>query len=290
MSRRWGKTVMRMGSNVGFFAGFFPGFFVVAFLVAGLVQIPGAWLAPLVSQASNQRLRLSDVEGSIWNARATLHAFDRSSSRWHPGLGIRWSMAWTELFGARIAFDLNLGDLSQIDLTHDNLSHDAGGVAQVTADVRGWSLNRVKLRMPVAPLASSMQGALADYGWSGTLIANGAAFRCQWDGLFSDCSGQLAFDWIAAHSAQIPGPALGDYRLRLTGESQAMRFDLSTERGRLQIAGAGDYSKGSLHFGGEAWVTTDDSASLDTLLRAIGRPGSAPGRYLIEYREKIGVR
>ncbi|MSQ52552.1 MAG: hypothetical protein EXR28_11750 [Betaproteobacteria bacterium] len=251
------------------------GFLVFAFLLAALIQVPGAWLAPLAFQASNQRLRLADVEGSIWNARAAMHVFDRSSSRWHPGIGIRWRIAWMDLFAGRLAFDLTL---------------DAGGVAQIAAEWRGWSLNRVNARLPVAPLASSMQGALADYGWSGILIASGTAFRCDWVGPISDCTGQLAFDWIDAQSAQIPGPALGDYRLRLTGENQAMHFDLSTQRGRLQIAGAGDYSAGSLRFGGEAWAARDDSAGLDTLLRAIGRPGSKPGRYLIEYRESSGVR
>ena len=93
--------------------------------------------------------------------------------------------------------------------------------------------------------------------------------------------------WERAAVAQIPGPPLGDYLLRLTAEGAALRFDLKTVRGRLQIAGAGELSAGTLRFAGEAAAAGEGAASLEAVLRSIGRPGSAPGRYLIEYREKM---
>jgi len=103
----------------------------------------------------------------------------------------------------------------------------------------------------------------------------------------TECAGQIELTWERAAVAQIPGPPLGDYLLRLTAEGAALRFDLTTVRGRLQIAGAGELSSGTLRFAGEAAATGEGAAGLDPVLRAMGRPGTAPGRYLIEYRETM---
>jgi hypothetical protein len=80
---------------------------------------------------------------------------------------------------------------------------------------------------------------------------------------------------------------LGDFRVRVTAEGEALRFDVGTLRGRLQIVGAGELTAESLRFSGEAEARGEDNAGLETVLRALGRPGSAPGRYLIEYREAL---
>jgi hypothetical protein len=80
------------------------------FLLAAIIQFPAAWLAPWTAQATQQRWRLGAVEGTIWRGQATLSAFDRRSGRWHPGLGIRWRMVWSELLRGRAAlqFDFDL--------------------------------------------------------------------------------------------------------------------------------------------------------------------------------------
>lgn len=132
-------------------------------------------------------------------------------------------------------------------------------------------------------IAALLPGTLGDYGWSGTMRGRGAEFRCRWTR--PECTGQIELTWERAAVAQIPGPPLRDYVLRLIAEGEALRFDLTTVRGRLRIGGAEEWSAGTLRFAGEAAATGEGAASLDTVLRAIGRSGTAPGRYLIEYRE-----
>jgi hypothetical protein len=248
---------------------------IALFLLAAVVQFPAAWFAPWLSQATHQRWRLGAVEGTVWQGSATVYGFDRPSGRWHPGRGLRWRLAARELLpGMR-----GLGRLAvQVDF-------DQGGGAKLAAGIRGWSIERIDAMLSADQIAALLPGTLGDYGWSGTMRGRGAEYRCRWTR--TECTGQIELTWERAAVAQIPGPPLGDYLLRLTAEGAALRFDLRTVRGRLQIAGAGELSAGTLRFAGEAAAAGEGAAGLDPILRAIGRPGTAPGRYLIEYREKM---
>jgi hypothetical protein len=69
------------------------------------------------------------------------------------------------------------------------------------------------------------------------------------------------------------------------GEGQAMRVDLSTLSGRLQINGSGEITASSLGFKGAASATGNDAGALDAMLRTLGRYSGTPGKYLIDYRE-----
>ena len=248
---------------------------IALFLLAAVVQFPAAWLAPWLAEATHQRWRLGAVDGTVWEGRATVYGFDRPSGRWHAGRGLRWRLAARELLpGVR-----GLGRLAvQVDF-------DEGGGAKLAAGIEGWSIERIDAVLSADQIAALLPGTLGDYGWSGTMRGRGTEYRCRWTR--PECAGQIELTWERAAVAQIPGPPLGDYLLRLTAEGAALRFDLRTVRGRLQIAGAGELSEGTLRFAGEAAATGEGAASLEAVLRSIGRPGAAPGRYLIEYREKM---
>ena len=253
-------------------------FGVGLFLLAAIVQLPAAWLAPWIAQATHQRWRLGAVEGTVWQGRATLFALDRPTGRWRPGRGVRWRLAAGKLSPGLKRLE-GLGRLAvQVDL-------DDGGGAQLAAGVRGWSIERLDAMLAADQIAALLPGALGEYGWSGTMRGRGAEFRCGWTR--PDCTGRIELMWQRAAVAEIPGPPLGDYLLRLTAEGEALRFDLRTARGRLQITGSGELSAGTLRFAGEAGATGESAGNLDTILRALGRPGAAPGRYLIEYRETL---
>jgi general secretion pathway protein N len=240
------------------------------FLVFAVVQLPAAWLAPWIAQATHQRWRLGAVEGTLWHGRAAVYGFDRASGRWRAGRGLRWRIAWGELpaWPPRLA--------AQVDL-------DDGGSARIAAAIGGWSVERIDALVSADQIVALLPGTLGDYGWSGTMRARGAEFGCRWKR--PECTGQIELAWERAGVAQLPGPPLGDYRLRVTAEGEALRFDVATVSGRLQITGAGELSAGQLRFNGEAAATGD--ASLIPILASIGRPGAAPGRYVIEYREPM---
>jgi len=245
-------------------------FGVGLFAFAAVVQLPAAWLAPWIAQATHQRWRLGGVEGTLWQGRATVYGLDRPSGRWHAGRGISWRLAWGELLRGRLAVQADL---------------DGGGGARLAAAIRGWSIERLDAVVSADQIAALLPGTLGDYGWSGRMRARADEFHCLWAS--SQCTGRIELTWENAAVAQVPGPPLGDYRLRLTAEGKALRFDLATTRGRLQITGSGELSARSLRFAGEAAATGESAGNLGTILRALGRPGAAPGRYLIEYRETM---
>lgn len=245
-------------------------FGVGVFLVSAIVQLPAAWLAPWIAQATHQRWRLGAVEGTLWQGRATVFGFDRPSGRWRAGRGVRWRTAWGEL----LAWPPRLP--VQVDI-------DNGGGARLAAAIGGWTVERLDALLSADQIVALLPGTLGGYGWYGTMRARGAEFGCRWRR--PECAGRVELTWERAGVAQIPGPPLGDYQLRVTAEGEALRFDLATVRGRLQITGAGELSAGRLFFNGEAAATGD--VSLVPILVSVGRPGAAPGRYVIEYRETL---
>lgn len=245
-------------------------FGVGVFLVSAIVQLPAAWLAPWIAQATHQRWRLGAVEGTLWQGRATVFGFDRPSGRWRAGRGVRWRTAWGEL----LAWPPRLP--VQVDI-------DNGGGARLAAAIGGWTVERLDALLSADQIVALLPGTLGGYGWYGTMRARGAEFGCRWRR--PECAGRVELTWERAGVAQIPGPPLGDYQLRVTAEGEALRFDLATVRGRLQITGAGELSAGQLRFNGEAAATGD--VSLVPILVSVGRPGAAPGRYVIEYRETL---
>jgi general secretion pathway protein N len=246
----------------------------VAFLLLAIaIQFPAAWLAPAVAGATSGRWRIAGASGTVWHGRAMLYTFDRTTGYWHPGRAVAWDVLWTRLASGTLA---------------SRLAFDDGGKADLSASTAGWSLNDADATFPAAQLAVLLPSVIGDYGWSGTLAARAAAFRCSWGRPV--CSGQVELAWNGAATVQIPGPPLGDYGVRVIAEGDALRFAVTTLRGRLRITGAGEVSGGRLRFNGEAQATANDDVRLESILRVIGRPGSAPGRYLIEYADTQSPR
>jgi general secretion pathway protein N len=246
---------------------------VLFFLLAIALQFPAAWVAPVVARATNDRWRIADANGTAWRGRATLYTFDRTTGYWYPGRAVSWHVLWTRIASGRLA---------------SRLEFDEGGKAELSASPAGWSLNDLDATFPAAQLAVLLPSTIGDYGWTGTLAARSSAFRCSWGRPV--CGGQIELMWNDAATVQIPGAPLGDYGMRIIAEGDALRFAVSTLRGRLRITGAGEISGARMRFNGEAQATANDDVRLESILRVIGRPGSAPGRYLIEYADAQSAR
>lgn len=249
-------------------------FLGAAFTVFAIAaQFPASWLAPVVARATHERWRLAATEGTVWRGGAMLYTYDRTSGYWSAARGVTWHVLWDRLASGVIATQLEFDD---------------NGRAKLAAGLDGWSLADVDASFPAALLAVLLPSTIGDYGWAGTVVARGTAFRCGWRRPL--CTGQFDFAWSSAATAQIPGPVLGDYSVRVIGEGDALRFAVSTLQGRLQLAGAGEISAGRLRFTGEARAHANDDVRLESLLRVVGRPGTSPGRYLIEYIDGTKAR
>ena len=240
------------------------------FLLFAAVQLPASVLAPWIREATSQRWRLSGIDGTVWHGAAALNGIDRASGRWQPGARIRWRVAWAELFRGRFVL--------QID-------QDGGGGARIAASLPAWTINDLDAGLPVSQIAALLPGTLGEYGWAGTARLRGKEFSCRWSRL--NCTGQIDLEWANAAVAQLPGPVLGDVRVRVVAEGEALRIDLVTLRGRLHLSGTGELTTEALRFSAEAEARGEGAAGLEAVLKAMGRPGPTPGRYLIDYREKL---
>jgi len=242
------------------------GLFVLFLLFALVLMWPATALAPWIGDASNRHWRLASAEGRLWNGKGVLLARTGDSATWHSAQNIRWRLRWSDLWRGRFGVEAGV---------------DQGG-ALVMVGLDGFYIEQLDATLTTALLGVLLPGALGRYGWAGSLHGRGKDFSCAWQS--RTCQGEIELIWSNAGVAEILGGELGDYRIRLVGEGPTLRLDLSTLSGRLQIAGNGEIIANAVRFNGEAGATGPDAASLNNLLRTIGRPGATPGRFTIDYR------
>lgn len=240
---------------------------ILFFLLAAAILWPASALAPWVERGSNGHWRLSSAEGSLWNGNGILLAHSSDGTAWHIAQNISWQLRWGELWRGRMA----------VATTYDQ------GSSLIALTPEGLAIEQFDAVLPAPMLLVLLPGALGRYGWGGAIHVRSSAFRCSWQAY--SCAGEIELLWNDAAVAEVPGSKLGDYHFRLVGEGRALRVDLATLSGRLQINGSGEVAPGGLRFKGEAGATGADAAALDAMLRTLGRPAGVPGRYLIDYRE-----
>jgi len=241
--------------------------FILLFLLAVAIQWPATALTPWLERASNGHWRLAAVEGRLWEGQGSLLARSSDAAPWEIVQNLRWKIRWSTLWRGRLAADINIGP----------------GAALFAVSPGGVSLEQFDVTLPATAAVALLPGALGRYGWAGDLRARGNSFACAWGN--RSCNGEIELLWSGAAVTEVPGRILGDYRFRLVGEGQALRVDLATLSGRLEINGSGEITGKGLSFHGEAGASGSDAASLDALLRTLGRPAATPGKYLIDYRE-----
>ncbi len=242
--------------------------FLLLFLLALLLQWPAAWLAPWLDSASAGQWRLAAAQGTLWNGNGMLLTRAGANEPWRGVQGIAWQWRWNELLAGQLRIRASL----------------ERGAAQIVVAPSGIAVEQLDTTLPAEALAGLLPGALGRYHWHGLLQARSAVYRCDWRARM--CSGRIEMLWTDAAVSEVSGPVLGDYRIELNAEGNALRLDLATVRGRLQINGHGEFSAGALRFNGEAAASgaNGDNAGLNSLLNALGRPTGVAGKYLLDYR------
>ncbi|MCX7175965.1 MAG: type II secretion system protein N [Proteobacteria bacterium] len=239
---------------------------ILFFLLATAILWPAGSVGPWIESASNGKLRLVSAEGRLWNGSGVLQARTGDSSSWQSAQNIRWQLRWSELWRGRIGVEAGF--------------EKGDALIQVGPD--GFLIERCDATLSAALLGMLLPGAVGRYAWAGSLNARGSGFGYAWQG--GIYQGEIDLFWNDAAVAEIPGGDLGDYRIRMVGEGQSLRFDLATLRGRLQIIGSGEISASALRFNGEAGATGPTGAQLNNLLRTLGRQGPTPDKVIIDYR------
>jgi general secretion pathway protein N len=248
-----------------------------------LVNLPAAWLAASVQQASAGRVLLADATGTLWAGSALLAltgGASQATAAVLPGR-LSWRLGW---HAGRPAAWLRQSCCTETPL--------------VLSWQPGWSRQRLTLQ-PETPASGSVQawgqwplGLLGGLGtpWN-TLRLTGQLqlmapepLKLTLEQGRVGLEGQLELGLHQVASRLSPLPALGSYRLQLSAQPSAgpAQVLLQTLKGPLQLQGTGQWSQQGLQLRGQASAEPGSEASLNNLLNIIGVRDGAVSNILIQ--------
>jgi general secretion pathway protein N len=234
-------------------------------LVALPMTLPAAWMAGLVSLATDGRLQLAEAEGPWWNGSAlpvlTGGPGSRDASvlpsRLHWRVGLHWnglSLTLSQPCCAAAPFTLRW----QAGWRQQRVSLDAASGELLGQWPASWLIG---LGAPWNTLRPDGQLRLSSHGL--TLLTGPGGWSLQ---------GQAQAELLQASSRLVPLDSLGSYRLQVFGQpAGAARISLQTLEGALLLQGQGEWREGQLHFQGQAQAAEGQEPVLNNLLNIIGR-------------------
>jgi general secretion pathway protein N len=238
----------------------------VGAVVAFMANIPAAWVAHGVANATAQRLLLADARGSLWSGSAVAVLTGGPQSRDASALPGR--LEWA--LGLRAyGFDLKV-------------QHACCLNGSVTIQVRP-GLGRLGFTVLPSPgwigqWPSSWLGGLGtpwntlQLGGTVRLVSPGFKIESAQGRLWID--GRADIELLGVSSRMTTLNTLGNYRMSISGDAAqggASRLQLSTQDGALQLSGEGTLGPKGLTFRGEARAEAADEPALNNLLNIIGR-------------------
>jgi general secretion pathway protein N len=233
---------------------------MVGLVLTLVLWAPARWLAAGVELALGERVRLSDVRGSVWHGstQVTLTAGAGSvDSVSLPGR-LDWQIrpAWMGAV-AYVSANCCMSQALQIHWAVLGLNR-----LQVTLSdaVSQWPASLLSgLGTPWNTIQARGQLQLSTQGLR-ALLHNGEA----------QLEGQVQLDATHMSSRLSTLQPMGSYRLTLQG-GQPSTVALTTLEGSFELVGQGRWDAQGLHFQGEAKANADRVEALSNLLNIIGR-------------------
>ncbi len=224
---------------------------------------PATWLAWGVVQASQKRVLLQSVRGSVWNGSAQLLLSGGEGSRNAQALPgrVRWQIqpGWLSL-----KLSLN-ADCCMAEPTHWTVRADGTTLRLSNTDHRSqWP----------AILLSGLGAPWNSLEATGQLTLQTEGLKLQWVAGRLLLQGQVELQAAQMASRLSTLKPMGSYRIILRGAqggSPTPELLLSTTQGPLQLTGQGQWVGARLRFTGEASADEGSESALTNLLNIIGR-------------------
>lgn len=238
---------------------------LIALLAVALtiaIMAPAQWLASGVHNATQGRMGLAEVSGSLWRGQGTLVV----ASGTHAGAAraslperLSWRLSpWALLTGT-------------IDVVFEHPSALAQPLQIRTKGSQTIHASATTVRLPAilltglgAPWNTLRPGGILSVSWDRLLIEPGRIH------------GQVVAEWQFASSSLTPVSPFGHYRLQTNGVYPGTELNLTTISGPLALTGSGTIGEGGhLRFRGRAQPLdgTDDAVKLQLtgLISLLGR-------------------
>jgi general secretion pathway protein N len=244
---------------------------VLGLLFALVAFAPASWLAAAVASATDQRLLLAEVRGTVWNGSAipVLSAGpDSRDAATLPGR-LQWTIGWRG-FGAELrlsqpccmAQPLVFGLQPGLGRFRARLLPQPGGAAA---------------RWPAAWL-SGLGTPWNTLQLNGNLFFVSPGMTIEWVQGRWRMDGRADIELRNASSRLSPLDPLGSYRFSISGDPAnpgTSVLSLATMEGALRLSGSGTWGATGVRFRGEASADAGDEAALNNLLNIIGRRSGA---------------
>jgi general secretion pathway protein N len=236
---------------------------VLGLLLAALLFAPARWLASYLESATQGRVQLADVRGTVWNGSGQLLLTGGAGS--NDTLALPSRLDWT----ARPRMDGIMVELSTACCTTRpvgvRLRPRIGGIHMAVADGQ--------TQWPAALLAG-LGTPWNTLQFEGELLLSTQGFSVEWT------EGRLAVAGRAELRAQRMSSRLstlrpmGSYRITLLG-GPTPALELETLEGALELSGSGRWVGSRLRFSGTATAAPGREEALANLLNIIGRRSGA---------------
>lgn len=231
-----------------------------------LLNLPAAWLATAVAQATDGRFLLAQAEGTLWQGSALPVLTGGPGSRDASVLPSRLQWQFNAFWGG-VRLQLSQPCCMSEGITLEwRPGGSSASVSLLTAAAAG--------RIGDWP-AAWLEGLGAPWNTlkpGGQLRLSSQTLRLtQQDGRW-ELTGQLGLELLQTSSRLAPLDPLGSYRLSLNIQpGQPGRLQLGTLEGALQLQGQGELRPRGVSFRGEAKAMPGQEAALNNLLNIIGR-------------------
>lgn len=194
--------------------------------VAGLIAMaPATLLDAGLQRASQGKLRLVDVQGTLWSASAQIEVRD-AAGRTGMAKSLTWKLAPESLLRGHL--------LGQVEL------EQSGKGFPVTLSLSGIELANVDISLPATVLGLG-ESRLAPLGLTGNILLHIVSLSIE----RKQTRGRALLQWRNAGSVFTPVSPLGDYELNFDGDGATVQVMLRTLQGPLQLDGNGSWAVGN---------------------------------------------
>ncbi len=237
---------------------------VLGLLTITLLLAPARVLTQAITQASGERVQLSDARGSVWHGSAQLVLTGGAGSA--DALALPGRLSWhirPQWNGARIQISADCCTPQPLELAL-SVPHQQPPQLTLADGQSQWPANLLAgLGTPWNTIRPQGQLALSTRGL-GLLWAKQRVLL----------QGSLQLDATQMSTRLSTLVPMGSYRLTVDG-GDTPALGLSTLEGSLQLSGQGQWVGSALHFQGEAAASPGRVEALSNLLNIIGRRDGA---------------
>lgn len=221
-----------------------------AFYALGLIaNAPATLIDARLEQASAGALRLVEASGTLWSGTGQIEIID-ANRRGGIAKSIAWNIRPAYLLRGKLLYEITLDRAPR----HFPVAITPSQIEIEDADID----------LPAAAFGLGVP-KLAPLGLSGDMLLHIARLAFGQGSI----QGNATLQWRGAGSAFTRISPLGDYELRLEGNSAAVRVLLRTLQGPLQLDGEGSWGGGKPAFTAIAHVPPQYQQQLAPLLRMI---------------------